>query len=87
MDTTTALWFRPYLFERCQSKKYCDATSDKRELSFGAPQSCVLGSTLFALYINPLLPKHLRMKECDNYADEISIITSGNTPSEAKAKA
>ena len=85
MDVATAQWFRSYLFRWSQSTKYCDTLSDKRYLS-GVPQGSILGPTLFKLYISPLLAT-FEPENVIAYVDDISIISSGTMPMEAKANA
>ena len=86
MTTSCLQWFKSYLLARCQSTKYCDAISEMHYISTGVLEGSVLGPTLFALYINPLL--NIIMQESVlAYADDITIVSSGATLQEAKASA
>ena len=84
MTASCLHWFKSYLLTRCQSTKYCDAISDMRYISTGVPEGSVVGSTLFALYINPLL-NIITHGSVLAYADDITIVSSGATLQEAKA--
>ena len=48
------IWFSSYLQNRYQSVKIKDTRSYKVALSYGVPQSSVLGPVLFTLYTTPL---------------------------------
>ena len=85
--TTSCLqWFKSYLLARCQSTKYCDAISEVRYISTGVLEGSVLGPTLFALYINPLL-NIITQGSVLAYADDITMVSSGATLQETKASA
>ena len=75
-------WFHSYLTSRQQSTKYCGITSDACSLLNGIPQGGVLSATLFTIYLNNLL-NLLDQDTAIAYADDITVIGSSQTPSEA----
>ena len=79
---STVAWFHFYLTSRQQSMKYCGITSDACSLHSGVSQDGVLSSTLFTIYLNNLL-NLLNQGTAIAYANDITVIGSGRTPSEA----
>ena len=85
-DFVTTSWFESYLNERRQATKYGNVLSDFMPTTHGVPQGSVLGPTLFSLYINPLLTM-LTSNRVVAYADDLTLICPGETPSAAAAYA
>ena len=79
---STVAWFHSYLTSRQQSTKYCRITSDACSLHSDVLQGGVLSTTLFIVYLNNTL-NLLDQGTAIAYEDDITVIGSGRTPSEA----
>ena len=75
-------WFRSYLSGRFQRTRYANALSEPLPINYGVPEGSVTGPHLFNLYINSLL-QSLPEESTVAYADDITLVTKGNTADEA----
>ena len=83
-------WFSSYLFNRCQSVKIGQSSSNKSDLECGVPQGSVLGPILFSLYTAPLSKiisaftaiKHLLYADDTQVYISLTPATARNTISE-----
>lgn len=82
----SATWIRGFLTDREQyvsvkhseGEKFGDVPSDVRKVSMGVPQGSVLGPVLFILYVNDLVGSLGIGAAATLYADDTSVIISGN---------
>ena len=62
-----------------------NSLSDIKPISIGVPQGSVLGPILFLLYVNDL-PQHIKNEQCNMFADDTIIYSSGQSISEIQSK-
>ena len=62
-----------------------NSLSDIKPISIGVPQGSVLGPILFLLYVNEL-PQHIKNEQCNMFADDTIIYSSGQSISEIQSK-
>ena len=78
-------WFKQYLTNRTQCVRLGNCLSDIKPISIGVPQGSVLGPILFLLYVNDL-PQHIKNEQCNMFADDTIIYSSGQSISEIQSK-
>ena len=78
-------WFKQYLTDRTQCVRLGNSLSDIKPISIGVPQGSVLGPILFLLYVNDL-PQHIKNEQCNMFADDTIIYSSGQSISEIQSK-
>ena len=78
-------WFKQYLTNRTQCVRLGNCLSDINPISIGVPQGSVLGPILFLLYVNDL-PQHIKNEQCNMFADDTIIYSSGQSISEIQSK-
>ena len=78
----TISWLRSYLGNRRQVTTLNNVKSSESKVSFGVPQGSTLGPLMFLLFINDY-PQCIRNSEIYMYADDIVIVSSGNTYEES----
>jgi hypothetical protein len=83
-DKQAQTWFASYLAGRAQYVCYNGAQSDLLPTSHGVPQGSVMGPTLFLLYIDDLFTL-LPPGSAVGYADDVTLVASGDTASAAAA--
>ena len=76
------LFFKSYLLDRSQRVRYGGVLSEPMNISHGVPEGSVLGPHLFNLYINSVF-ESLPTESVVAYADDITIVTHGDTAAEA----
>ena len=62
-----------------------NSLSDIKTISIGVPQRSVLVPNLFLLYVNDL-PQHIKNEQCNMFADDIIIYSSGQSIPEIQSK-
>ena len=62
-----------------------NSLSDIKPISIGVPQGSVLGPIIFLLYVNDL-PQHIKNEQCNMFADDTFIYSSGQSISEIQSK-
>ena len=78
-------WFEQYLIYRTQCVRLGNSLSDIKPISKGVPQGSVLGPILLLLYVNDL-PQHIKNEQCNMFADDTIIYSSGQSISEIQSK-
>ena len=78
-------WFIQYLTNRTQCARLGNSLSDIKPISIGVTQGSVLGPILFLLYVNDL-PQHIKNEQCNMFADDTIIYSSGQSISEIQSK-
>ena len=78
-------WFKQYLTNITQCMRLGNSLSDIKPISIRVPQGSVLGLILFLLYVNDL-PQHIKNEQCDMFADDTIIYSSGQSISENQSK-
>ena len=71
-----------YLSNRTQVIKIEDVASEE-QFEYGVPQSCILGPTMFLIYMNDLCK--MRLSSCDiwTYTDDTALLIYGKSWLEA----
>ena len=78
-------WFKQNQTDRTQCVHLGNSLSDIKPISIGVPQGSVLGPILFLLYVNDL-PQHIKNEQCNMFADDTIIYSSGQSISEIQSK-
>ena len=78
-------WFKQYLTDRTECVRLGNSLSDIKPISIGVPQGSVLGPILFLLFVNDL-PQHMKNEQCNMFADDTIIYSSGQSISEIQSK-
>jgi hypothetical protein len=78
-------WFQSYLRDRQQCVMLNGETSTVNTLNIGIPQGSVLGPILFLIYINDI-SQHVRPGQCNIFADDVLIYTTGKSIIEINMK-
>ena len=78
-------WFYSYLEERKQFVVCNNKSSKILNVNIGVPQGSVLGPILFLLYVNDL-SSNVHIGQCNIYADDTIIYTTGNDISSVNSK-
>ena len=81
LDFNSLKWLASYISHHMQQVNYAGVLSDIIPLISGVAQGSNLGPTLWNIYINCLF--HILLYESvEAYADDIAIVTHGNTAAE-----
>ena len=78
-------WLKSYLKERQQYTAVNGSTSEMIPISFGIPQGCVLGLTLFTLFTNDL-PSSVSSGSVYMFADDTTVYCISDTAEKSIAK-
>ena len=78
-------WFRDYLTDRKQMIDLDGELSETIPMKLGVPQGSILGPILFLIYVNDV-NKCNTNTTYTKFADDTTVLTSGNTLEEAVTK-
>ena len=81
----TLQWFRDYLTDRKQMINLDGELSETIPMKLGVPQGSILGLILFLIYVNDI-NKSNQDAMYTKFADDTTVLTSGNTLEEAVSK-
>ena len=78
IDNKVLKWLKSYLSNRRQVTTLNGVKSRECKVNFGVPQGSSLGPLMFLMFINDF-PRHINNSKVFMYADDIVLISSGDT--------